>query len=89
MGKIANEELKKINVIEEMNGNDLPKTLPDEILLHELYSGNFIAIVDDNIVAVDPSLEKIHEKVYNIVPKEKRCRIRYIDNGVAIYGINI
>ena len=87
MGK-TEKELKNLKLTDEME-DTLPEPLPGEIKLHEMYSGNFVAIVENRIVAVDPSIEKIHEKVDSIVPKDKICRIRFIDNGVGIYGFTI
>ena len=93
MVKIVEDELNKEkfqNSDGEINGESisLPIPVPDEKTLYKRYRGNHIAIFEGQIVAIDSSLETIYEKIEQIIPKGKRCRIRYIEKGIAIYGVD-
>lgn len=93
MVKIVEDELNKEkfqNSDGEINGESisLPIPVPDENILYKRYRGKHIVISKGQIVAIDSSLEMIYEKIEKIIPKGRRCRIRYIEKGIAIYGVD-
>lgn len=47
--------------------------------------GYNIAIFRYEIVAMDRSLRKLHEKLERLIPEGERCEIEYIEEGAHIY----
>ena len=91
MGKTAEEEKKSIkaNFKEELSELNLPIPVPEEKELHELFHGNHIAVVEGQIIAFDPSLRSLHDKIDQRVSKKKTCHVQWIDEGFAIHGIAV
>ncbi len=94
MVKILDDDIKNEKKLETENVDDeesiiLPIPIPDENTLYHKFRGNLIVIYDSQIVAKDTSLEQLYKKIEKVIPKGKRCRIRYIEKGIAIYGFDI
>ena len=90
MGKTAENNLKKME-IHELDKKDqfsIPMPFPDDETLYKLFRGKSIAIFEGQIIAADSSLRGLYEKIEKLIPKDKRCRIRYIEEGIAIYGLD-
>ena len=91
MGKTANNDIIKIDNKEEKERADsieinLPIPLPSEEKLSQMFSGKFIGIVDQKIIAVDSSLRELQLKVREIIPEGKDCTVEYFEDEVSIYG---
>ena len=74
---------------EDISNLELPIPVPDESILQELFQGNHIAIVDGQIIAVDPSIRNIHKKIEDLISRKKICHIQWIDEEFAIYGTTL
>jgi hypothetical protein len=81
--------MQKQSLNESSLNQEFPQPLGDEEELGEKFSGQNIAICDDQIIAADKSLKKLHEKIKEIMLTEKSCLIRYIDAGVPFYEFNL
>ena len=80
MGKTSEE---KENIILPSEGK---YDLPDEIKLQKLFGGRYIAIYNEQIIAVDSSLKILQEKLHKLRRKNQSFIIDFIEESVGIYG---
>ncbi len=94
MGKTADNGLKKLDV---QNNNEesqfgeysFPIPLMDDKKMYELFTGKYVGIIDDQIIAVDESLRNLQMKIRKVIPKGKECTIEFFEDEVSTYGIEI
>ncbi len=86
--KIKTMKIQKADSKESKESKSLPIPLPDEKTIYQCYRGKNIVILNGQIIAIASSLEEAYDKIEGLIPKGKRCRIRYIEEGIAIYGFD-
>ncbi len=86
MGKTSEEKEKIILPSEGKHDEELPIPLSDELKLQKLFGGKYIAIYNDQIIAVDSSLKILQEKLHKLRKKNQSFIIDFIEESVGIYG---
>ena len=91
MGKILENDSSKTNLFADKDeenkfGVQLPLPLSSKEKYLDQLRGNNIAIYEEEIVAIDKSLNSLYITLQKLIPKGKRCEIEYIEEGASIYG---
>ena len=86
MGKTSEEKEKIILPPEDKHDEELPIPLPTELKLQKLFGGKYIAICNEQIIAVDSSLKILQEKLHKLRRKNQSFIIDFIEESVGIYG---
>ncbi len=86
MGKTSEEKEKIPLPREDKRNEELPIPLPNELKLQKLFGGKFIAVHNEQIIAVDSSLKNLQEKLHKIRQKNQCFIIDFVEENVGIYG---
>lgn len=57
-------------------------------ILQEKYSGKYVAIFEEQVIAIGESVEEVDSKVKLILPKDKEFLIEFIERG-DLYAYDI
>lgn len=86
---LIRQKQDQINTKSDNSNQNFPTPLEDEKILRKKYASQYIAIYQNQIIAVDPNLQELHKKITILLPNGEGCRIKYIEDGAFIYGISI
>lgn len=87
-----NEKLKKRENKSRKKEESIPLfpiPLPPNDMLFQQFDNKYIAIFNQQIYAISENFDEIHRLAEERVPKPQFYIIRYVQNGVFVYGFNI